>query len=250
MAVVEAIHPDDAFLAAGDPLAVAVTNAIKAGDVDLVRHLCRDNGALATVRIGDSQTARTLLHLVTDWPGHFPNAAAVVAVLVEAGADVNARFTGSPPEAALHWAASSDDVDVLDALIDCGADLEAGDGVIGGGTPLADAVAFGQWAAARRLVERGAKTTLWQAAALGMLDRVEASFAKEPPAGEEITNAFWLACHGGQQATAAYLLERGADIDWVGYDDLTPLDAARREGAHDVVEWLGSRGATSAAERG
>jgi hypothetical protein len=46
--------------------------------------------------------------------------------------------------------------------------IEAG-AVIGGGAPLADAVAFGQWQAARRLVERGARTTLWQAAALGLM---------------------------------------------------------------------------------
>ena len=32
---------------------------------------------------------RTLLHVATDWPGHYPNGAAVVGVLVAAGADVN-----------------------------------------------------------------------------------------------------------------------------------------------------------------
>lgn len=61
----------------------------------------------------------------------------------------------------LHWAESSDDVAVLDALLDAGADIEGAGAVIGDGTPLADAVAFGQWNAARRLIERGAQTTLW-----------------------------------------------------------------------------------------
>lgn len=41
--------------------------------------------------------------------------------LVDAGADVNARFRGPHAETPLHWAASTDDVDVLDALIGCGA---------------------------------------------------------------------------------------------------------------------------------
>ncbi len=120
--------------------------------------------------------------------------------------------------------------------------------MIGGGTPLADAVAFGQWQAARRLIESGARTTLWQAAALGLLDRVEGAFSEGTPSSpEEITKAFWCACHGGQRATAEYLLGRGAELDWIGYDELTPLDAARRHGTEELVEWLRSRGARSAA---
>ena len=92
--------------------------------------------------------SRTLLHAATDWPGHFPNNPATVRALVAAGADVDARFTGPHRETPLHWAASSDDVEVLDALLDAGADIEADGAVIAGGTPLTDAVAFGQWAAA------------------------------------------------------------------------------------------------------
>jgi uncharacterized protein len=65
-----------------------------------------------------------------------------------------------------------------------------------------------------------------------------------------VTTAFWCACHGGQRATAELLHARGADRDWVGYDGLTPLDAARRSGAEDVVEWLLQRGARSAGELG
>jgi len=153
---------------------------------------------------------------------------------------------GRHSERPLHWAASSDDVDALEALLDHGADIEALGAVIGGGTPLADAVAFGQWRAARRLVERGARTTLWQAAALGLQRRVEDCFATDPPAApDEITNAFWCACHGGQLAAAQYLFERGADLNWVGYDQLSPLDAAKRSGSLDLVVWLREQGARS-----
>ena len=121
--------------------------------------------------------------------------------------------------------------------------------VIGNGTPLADAVAFGQWQAARRLVERGARTTLWQAAALGLMPRVEEHFATDaPPASGEVTNAFWCACHGGQRGPAEYLLGRGADLNWIGYNGLTPLDAAGRSGARELVEWLRGQGARSAQE--
>jgi ankyrin repeat protein len=75
--------------------------------------------------------SRTLLHVAADWPGHFPNGAATVEMLVEAGADVNARFDGRHTEAPLHWAASSDDVEVLDALLDHGADIESPGSVSG-----------------------------------------------------------------------------------------------------------------------
>ena len=148
----------------------SVTEVIRSGDAAELDALLREHPALAHARLGDPQRgqSRTLLHVVTDWPGHVPEAAAKIRALVAAGADVNARFTGPHTETPLHWAASSDDIDALDALLDAGADIEADGAVIGGGTPMADAVAFGQWKAARRLLERGARTNLWQAAALGL----------------------------------------------------------------------------------
>ena len=196
--------------------------------------------------------SRTLLHVVTDWPGHFPNGAATVGALVEAGADVNARFRGPHAETPLHWAASSDDVEVLDALLDAGADIEVTGAVIAGGTPLTDARAFGQWQAAHRLVERGAQTTLDDAAALGLQDRVEEAFAGETePSTEDINRAFWFACHGGQRPAAEYLLDRGAELNWIPpWEPETPLDAAQRSEAGELVEWLRARGARSASEVG
>ena len=80
-----------------DPLAVAVVEAIQTGDLPALRRLLQENPGLATARLGDDDpdgVSRTLLHVATDWPGHFPNGAATVAAIVEAGADVNARFHG------------------------------------------------------------------------------------------------------------------------------------------------------------
>jgi ankyrin repeat protein len=223
----------------------AAIAAIQTGDVDGLKNLLRQDPSLATAR---PDGTRTLLHVATDWPGHFPNNVATVIALIESGADVNAPSKGRHSETPLHWAASSDDVAVLDTLLDHGADIEATGAVIGGGTPLADAVAFGQWNAARRLVERGARANLWQAAGLGMMARVHEFFiSPDRPSADEVTNAFWCACAGGQRETAEYLLERGADLNWVGYNGRTPIDAAQRSNAGDLVEWLRGLGAETSS---
>ena len=228
-----------------DDVVSQAVEGIRTGDVARLNRLLAENPGLVGARV-DGQ--RTLLHVATDWPGHLPNSAAVVTALCINGANVNAPFLGRHSETPLHWAASNDDVAALDALLDHGANIEAPGGVIGNGTPLADAVAFGQWEAARRLVERGGRPNLWQAAALGLMVDVEAYFAGDSPPADAVTNAFWCACHGGQRSTAEYLLARGADLNWIGHDRLSPLDAAARSGAEHLVKWLRSQGATSAKQ--
>jgi hypothetical protein len=253
---------------ANDSLAITVTKAIHDGEIDVLKRLLAEHHDLATGRIVDAHgTMRTLLHIVADWPGHFPNGATSVATIAAAGGDPNVPVTfpdpKKPGETPLHWAASSDDVAVLDALLDVGAEIEAPGACIAGGTPLDDAVAFGQWRAAHRLVERGARTAVWHASALGLMDRVEGYFtgpkipalypwgrsSVAPP--DELTVAFWCACHGGQRQSAEYLLNRGAQVNWISsWDHLTPLDAAQRARAGELVQWLRSRDAKSAKELG
>jgi len=234
-------------LDADDPLARTAEQAVVAGDVETVKRLLAEYPELATARVVRGGE-RTLLHLFADYPGHRPRPREMVAVLQEAGADVNASYVGeSHSETALHWAASNDDVELIDALLDAGADLEAHGAIIGGGTPIADATAFAQWEAADRLLARGARTNLFQAAALGLTDRLQEELSASPDA-RDVTAAFWGACHGGRQSTASRLLSRGAELNWVGYDDLTAVDAAERSGANRLAAWLRKRGGRSAAE--
>ncbi len=118
-------------------------------------------GIVAGLGLGYGGLPR-LLHMLADWPGHREGAPELAAILVAAGADVNARFGGPEhDETTLHWAASADDVALLDALVDLGADLEARGGTIADGTALEDAVGYEQWAAAARLLERGAVPAPW-----------------------------------------------------------------------------------------
>ena len=248
-----------------DLLVIKAIKAIQSGDIETLQRLLAENPGLATGRIESKGTTCTLLQKVADWPGHFPNGAKSVAILVAAGGDASAPIMSldltKRNESPLHWAVSSDDVEVLDALLDAGADIEAPGACIAGGTALDDAIAFGQWRAARRLVERGARTELWHSAALGLMDRLESYFSgpKIPPlfpwghgrcdSLDVVTIAFWCACHGGQRPAAEFLLERGAKLNWVSdWDHLTPLDAAQRAGAKDLIQWLRDQGAKSTRE--
>jgi ankyrin repeat protein len=218
--------------------AAAVVEAIHSGDVAAVERLLELHRGLASAR---GRGGRTALHVVTDWPGYFPNGPAVAQLLLQAGADPDARTEGKRGETPLHWAASSDDLDVADVLIDGGADIEAADGSIG--TPLANAVGYGCWHVARRLVERGAPVAaLWQAAALGLNTRVRELMDADPaPDVAMVNQAFWHACHGGQRRVAEYLLASGADLnarpDYAGssvIEAVTGLDTRREL----LVEWL------------
>jgi ankyrin repeat protein len=239
-------------LAPTDPLAVRLTAAVHSGALDELARMLDEQPELANARIAGRRGGwRTPLHLVTDWPGYFSNGPAVVRMLIEAGADPSAPSDEGPSETPLHWAASSDDVEVAAALIDAGADLEAPGASIAGGGPLGNAVGYGCWHVARLLVERGARVdSLWQAAALGLVERVDELLgAGSPPTQEELDEAFWQACHGGQLRMAALLLARGADINAIpSYSDQAPLDVAggpdTRRG--QLVSWLRERGATSA----
>jgi hypothetical protein len=234
-----------------DPVAAGLAAAVRVGDIQAIQGLLRTDLALASARIvGRGGGTATPLHLVADWPGYFPNGPEIARLLMDAGADPSALTTsqGAEPgpgsETPLHYAASSDDADVAEALIDGGADLETPGGSIG--TPLDNAVGYGCWHVARLLVARGARVDkAWHAAALGLLDRLAALLGTDPPAAE-VSQAFWHACAGGQRRAAEYLAARGADLAWEpDYAQGTPLDAAtglstRQE---NVISWLRDMGA-------
>ena len=234
-----------------EPLCQALVDAIHAGEVERVRDLVTENQNLASARLVDDKGGSgTPLHAVADWPGYFPNGPQIVSILIDAGSDPNIAVEGSwHSETPLHWAASSDDVEVARALIDGGANIEATGASLGGGTPLDDAVGYGCWQVARLLVERGARTDMGQAAALGLMTRVEELVAADPPTAEELADAFWGACHGGQRRMAMYLLDLGADVNGTpSWGDSTPLDAANSPGTgrEALVTWLREQGATNA----
>jgi hypothetical protein len=228
--------------------------AVHGGEIDVVRRLLSDDPELARARFSSRGGSSTALHFVTDWPGYFPNGPDIVRVIISAGADPNALTTsggsavpGPGSETPLHYAASTDDVDVAAALIDGGADLETPDGSIG--TPLDNAVGYACWHVARVLVVRGARVDkIWHAGALGMLDRLDELIVPgvDP---ELISQGFWHACGAGQRRAAERLLSAGADLNWEpDYAEGTALDAATGLGTRqdNVITWLRSIGARAA----
>jgi ankyrin repeat protein len=233
----------------GPPGTAAFLRALRQSDVDELTRLLRQDPGLAAVSV-DSCTP---LHHFANAPGHRPDPVGVVSVLVAAGADVNAPVRDSwHSETALHWAASNDDVALIDALLDAGADIEQPGSSIGGGPPIQSALGYAQWAAVRRLWERGATIGLSHAAVLGELDLVAAMVTSTPPPEpDEISAAFWNACRAGQLAAARSLLAHGADLNWPApWDGATPLDAALAQRRTDVVAWLQATGARSGSESG
>jgi hypothetical protein len=242
-------QPTPMMLPSDGQVAIELLLAIRGGDLDTIARLLAEHPGLERARIGDRKGWRTPLHMTADWPGYFPNGPAIVRLLAQAGADPNDHEPGPGSETPLHWAASSDDVEVARALIDGGADLEVIGASIGGGTPLDNAIGYGCWQVARLLVERGARVEgLGDAAALGMFSRVDELRAASSPSRQELTDALWAACHGGQRRMAEYLLSLGAELNgtpsWCDSDS-TPLDAADGldTGREALVTWLRELGA-------
>jgi uncharacterized protein len=83
-----------------------------------------------------------------------------------------------------------------------------------------------------------------------LMSRLKELLARNPPpTAQDINNAFWQACAGGQRRAAECLLEQGADINWIpDYAKVTPLDAAGtiHTARGTLVALLSDRGAKSA----
>lgn len=237
--------------------------AIKAGNREQLATLLAAHPALVHTRSADG---RSLLGHLTDFPAKIAAGPALVQALVEAGAVVDdLALTGG--ETPLQWAVSANDVAVAAALLDAGA---AVDGPYGDGRPLAQALFYGQRAAAELLVQRGARITLEYAAGLGRLDLVQACFdpagrllpeagahcppvshaipPSSEPHAELLEQALVYAAINGQVAVIDELVRRGTALNALpsGFDiRLTPLHWAVVRDQVEAVQALLAHGANS-----
>ncbi|MBK5291648.1 MAG: ankyrin repeat domain-containing protein [Acidobacteriia bacterium] len=155
---------------------------------------------------------------------HFPAAPEMLAMLLEAGANPNARDTaGMVP---LHLAAVGGNAAAIKVLLAAGA--KPAEAALNGTTPLMQAVAARCGDCVRLLIDKGADAkavTKRNVSALGMA-------------------AYW-----GDPAVVKLLIEKGAPVNLVDADGYTPLKfAAYSEFAGaDVVGMLLAHGADPAA---
>jgi len=141
---------------------------------------------------------------------------------------VKTRFENAT---ALHFAAIGGHIEAAGWLLDHGADLEAHDGEFHA-TPLSWANEKGQMAMVEFLIERGAEISIWQAAALGRLQRVEELVSSDPGLLDEERDwgtVVHQACFWGRIAVVDWLIDRGADIRLRSRHGFTPLEVAERQ---------------------
>jgi ankyrin repeat protein len=209
---------------------VAAHEAIKNGDVRKLSRLLAENPRLVHLRV---VRGRTLFNQLADWPGRWPRRLESAAILIAAGADINARTgTGDIEETTLQEAVSCYDSALTELLIEAGASVN---GLDDDRRPLAQALFYGAGDAAKVLIEKGAVIDLEFAAGLGRADLIPTFFDSEgallpaagshhppvdrpvPPAddapSELLEQALVYAAINGQTETAGQLIDRGADVN-------------------------------------
>lgn len=149
----------------------------------------------------------------------------VVSVLIELGADVNARKS-ELDDLLLHKASLHGKLDIACHLLHGGADIEARD--LNGKTPLVDACCAGQLDVMALLLDHGANiesrdsygfTPIFEACERGKLEAVRMLSGRganiNAVSPSKRTSLFWALarCHGKCNAVIDLLLDRGAPVD-------------------------------------
>lgn len=236
-------------------------DAVIAGDTTTLRSLLLENPGLTKARSMRVHEA-TLLHYtaangIENYRQKTPPAiVAIAAMLLEAGAEVDAAFPGYSGDGAtlglvatsVHPARAGVQLALLQLLFDHGASI---DGLPGGWQPMMAAVANARPEAVEWLAGHGAKMSVVAAAALGRIDLVkkffhaDGSLKDEAPAwgvpgdpAARLLKAFIYACIYGHTAIAAFLAARGADPAAQDNDQYTGLHWAAHGGHLDTMNWL------------
>jgi ankyrin repeat protein len=226
----------------------ALLTAAEHGDVALVAALLDTHPDIVNERaVLEGHTGlRTALHFAVN-----RDSTAVVALLLERGADPNIRDEGDNAMP-LHFAAEHGAIGIVRLLVEHGADpIGSGDehelDVIGWATvfarePSAELVDY--------LLAHGARHNIASAVATGATDAIRAIAAHSPAAIDKPMDAtnhrrrqLHLAVVRGQTRSLATLLELGADMEMEDAAGLTPLDQAALSGERAMAELLIEHGA-------
>jgi len=238
----------------------AAADAIVGGDVKLLKGLLLDDPQLIRGRSTREHNA-TLLHYVSangveGFRQKTPkNAVEILEVLLKTGAEVDATaavYRGACTTLELvatsaHPLHAGVQNALIEKLLDNGA---AVDGAPGGPGMIIHCIANGCPQAAELLADRGARSTLAGAAALGRLDAVKSFFDPDgglkavstevevPSTTDQLTSAFLWACGYGRNDVVEFLLQKGVDISRPGNDGQTGLHWAAIGGQLETIRLL------------
>ncbi len=236
--------------------------AIRAGDTEALATQLEREPSLATSRSSCSHP--TLMQcLVLDGKEHDPKTQLAMARLL--------RAAGSEVDGPLLASASVANSVLASYLLDEGAAIDGRDELLGGWSPLEEALYWGHEEMASWLLRRGASVgTLRAAAALGRVDIMEACLGAEGVIDVEragainspfmesypeqrsnesqdvLDNALIYAAAAGQLGAVDWLVAQGARVDSIppGFDFLgTPLHNAAIRGRRSMCEHLLELGA-------
>lgn len=205
----------------------SAVDAIVGGDLATLEKLLREQPALAKARSTREHEA-TLLHYVSaNGVENYrqktpPNIVEIAALLLRAGADVNAEsfaYGGRTNTLGLtatsyHPEAAGVQLELLDLLIKNGSLIDASDG----GSAVNGCLRNGRGQAAEFLADRGARLDLEGASGVGRLDVVKSFFdgAGQLTSGAtqmQMNAGFAWACEFGRAEVVEFLLQMGMDPD-------------------------------------
>ena len=214
--------------------------AIDRVDLTTVSRMLENNPALAKVRYYTEDSPNTeatfLTRNINPWvhwtPKRRADNVAIARLLISNGADIEGYggYSWSSEGRPLHIAANHDNVGVARLLLEAGADPNA---LARDFTPLewANGQGVRVAAAAAVLIDGGADYTLLDLARFKLFERLEHELGTQindlfPIVDAEPTSMLHIAVRYNLHEVVAWLLERGADPDFVDANGLTPKQVA------------------------
>lgn len=240
-------------------------DAIVAGDVAALERLLRESPELIRARSTREHNA-TLLHYVSangveGYRQISPkNAGQIAAVMLKAGADVDAEanvYGGGATTLGLaatsvHPERTGVQEELLQVLLDYGATIERSGAAGNGHSVVVGCLANGRGKAAEFLARRSARLNLEEAAGVGRLDIVKAFFNKDGSlkanaTRTEMERGFLWACEYGHIGVVEFLCEKGVDLTMQANTGETGLHWAVIGGQLEVIKLLLKRGSSPEA---
>lgn len=231
----------------------AAADAIVTGDIVTLERLLHEDPNLIRTRSPRKHHATLLHYAGSNGVEYFrqkcpKNIVAIVKIMLEAGAEVDALADAYGKDTTLGLAATSIhpviagvQIPLLEALLGAGAAMDA---LVGAGSVVIGCLHNGRPQAAEFLADRGARLDLEGAAGVGRLDLVTGFFNRDGSlkAGAtklQMNDGFMWACEYGRTGVVEFLLDQGVDARLRGRPHgQTGLHWAAYGGHLDIVKLL------------